>query len=252
MSRTYKVIFFGLLLLSFFLLPNATFSAVPLEVLSPPEKIVASLPEIDLIFKVNTARDAEINIKVNGKLLAGDKSQTGNFHYTLGLKPGLNTIVISNYEEGGIRYTKELQVFYRTRDQAAENIQPFRVFYPHGISRKIHCSDCHDSRASGPDKFTMNRRIDIVCYKCHEDFTKKAYLHGPLGAGECNVCHNPHGSDRPALLNDEESTLCFICHEKKLSEVHFRKMKERTGGASDRNCVACHDPHASSKLFQLK
>jgi predicted CXXCH cytochrome family protein len=38
------------------------------------------------------------------------------------------------------------------------------------------------------------------------------YPHGPVSAGDCLLCHDPHQSDRKALLVTEGDALSASCH----------------------------------------
>lgn len=127
-------------------------------------------------------------------------------------------------------------------------------------ARQWRCLICHQYKAvetdlspDNPIKFMVNQEEGVapICFKCHKKMQKKIgtleYVHGPIGMGACNLCHNPHGSHFKHLLQDKISKLCINCHEfqENLEEpvVH---QAIRTKG-----CTACHDPHGSMHRFQL-
>jgi len=85
-----------------------------------------------------------------------------------------------------------------------------------------------------------------VTGECHGDYGKKAFVHGPVGLGDCKACHKP--------LKPEEHTyefvrqgrdLCEYCHlEQAGKKVVHEPLK--TG-----DCMQCHDPHSSDNKFRL-
>ncbi len=85
---------------------------------------------------------------------------------------------------------------------------------------------------------------------CHSDMGTKEWIHGPVGAGACTVCHNPlENVDHQFVLATEKEELCFNCHETSrdmmLSDFLHTPVSEG-------NCVGCHDPHQSDYRFTLK
>lgn len=89
-----------------------------------------------------------------------------------------------------------------------------------------------------------------ITTECHAEMGTKAFVHGPVGAGICNVCHVPEeGKDHKFELYAEKDELCFGCHEAKrdmMLEEHVHTP------VADGNCVGCHDPHQSDLRFTLK
>ena len=54
---------------------------------------------------------------------------------------------------------------------------------------------------------------------CHQTMGKAQYLHGPIAANECRVCHIVGENDNPPKNHDlsynkEGRELCLDCHEK--------------------------------------
>lgn len=89
-----------------------------------------------------------------------------------------------------------------------------------------------------------------VTSKCHADMGTKAYVHGPVGAGACTVCHVPAaGKDHEFSLFAVKEELCLGCHENSrdmmLKESVHRPVLEG-------NCTGCHDPHQSDYQYTLK
>ena len=85
-----------------------------------------------------------------------------------------------------------------------------------------------------------------VTEECHADYGKKAYIHGPVGLGDCKACHKS--------LNPQEHTyefvrtgkdLCEYCHLEQATKKNVHE-PVKTG-----DCVQCHDPHSSDNKFLL-
>jgi predicted CXXCH cytochrome family protein len=88
--------------------------------------------------------------------------------------------------------------------------------------------------------------VQQLCFKCHELDLSKKFVHGPVAAGGCTVCHSPHGSQYPYFLVSESKDFCLHCHNK---EDIMKKEVHRT--AQD-GCTVCHDAHSSNKRYMLK
>lgn len=85
---------------------------------------------------------------------------------------------------------------------------------------------------------------------CHADKIGKDFVHGPVGAGICSVCHVPvDGKDHEFNFFSEKAELCFACHEGKRDMLleDFIHNPVMTG-----DCIGCHDPHQSDHRYTLK
>jgi predicted CXXCH cytochrome family protein len=125
----------------------------------------------------------------------------------------------------------------------------YRLWYSHGILKKTDCRLCHTAEPvmtiAGPDQ--------ALCANCHEAKNRKKHLHGPVAAGGCTVCHDPHGATNPHFLVAPPDRLCFNCHTEKEVLLHF--IDKSTGGMEllrSKGCSFCHDPHESDKKYLLK
>ena len=102
------------------------------------------------------------------------------------------------------------EVCYRCHRQVrAEFLKPSA--HPVRLGQ-LGCTDCHNTHGTlGPDllaKPTLNQ----TCYTCHAE--KRGPLlweHAPVPEN-CALCHLPHGSIQPALLNKRPPLLCQQCH----------------------------------------
>jgi len=89
-----------------------------------------------------------------------------------------------------------------------------------------------------------------VTAKCHAEIGTKEWVHGPVGARICTVCHNPvEGEKHTFKFAAEKDELCFNCHETSrdmLLNDHVHTP------VAEGNCIGCHDPHQSDFRFSLK
>jgi predicted CXXCH cytochrome family protein len=88
---------------------------------------------------------------------------------------------------------------------------------------------------------------------CHPTMGTAAYVHGPVAAGQCSICHTQSSAKHPsgggsdfALAEQGGKELCFACHERLDQNPVVHKPVE-TG-----DCTACHDPHQSNAELMLK
>jgi predicted CXXCH cytochrome family protein len=107
-----------------------------------------------------------------------------------------------------------------------------------------NCTACHltamsqELRVNGSD----------LCLECHDKLIGTAkYVHAPINAGRCDVCHQAHESPEKALLLRKAQDLCVECHELPL-------MVQLRGHANmgSAECVSCHDPHRSEQKYLVK
>lgn len=122
----------------------------------------------------------------------------------------------------------------------AENLN----FSKHSPFREKNCSGCHDPQVFGK----LVDDIPKLCFNCHSEyFEQYTVTHGPSGAGECMICHEPHSSKFPHLQRFDGQGVCLNCHDKDLilqSKFH--------GSIEDQACSNCHDPHGGEAKSFLK
>lgn len=92
-----------------------------------------------------------------------------------------------------------------------------------------------------------------VTKECHPTFGQAAYVHGPIGAGQCVVCHQEGNARHPTrsgkdfqLAHGGGKELCYACHER----VDANRVVHKPVVTGD--CIACHDPHQSGAELMLK
>lgn len=158
---------------------------------------------------------------------------------------------------------------------------------PHGAVFTGHqCANCHDPHAEGRPNLLRDELRDL-CLRCH-DKPLEAYdgrtipdmrpvlldrksLHGPVQAGQCNACHEVHGSSNAKLLTKHfppefydafdlaNYALCFECHPKAIvleketttltnfrdgsRNLHYLHVNRPEKG---RTCRTCHEIHGSN------
>lgn len=103
------------------------------------------------------------------------------------------------------------------------------------------CGDCHEGDTT---RFESFRKLSSdVCRKCHENVLNQyPVMHGPVSAGECLLCHNPHESSVKGLLNDNSPAVCAQCH---ISEFLPLDPPEHQDPKQD--CLQCHVAHGGEK-----
>ena len=112
---------------------------------------------------------------------------------------------------------------------------------PYAESR---CDDCHDKDKQ--DGLAQPKRE--LCFMCHTDFVKGAFVHGPVAVGDCLACHVPHTSQFPSLLKIGKGEICSTCHREKRLAAGLHDM------ARSKNivCAECHDPHSGTARYFLR
>lgn len=130
---------------------------------------------------------------------------------------------------------------------------PFQRKFVHGPVTLDDCGLCHDPHASDFPNMLMSEGNE-ACFSCHTDqqaeFAKKPYIHDPA-AESCVACHDPHSSDYQfGLANDGRQELCYACHQDMQEQIAATQVTHK-GIATEKRCLACHDPHTSDYTMQL-
>jgi predicted CXXCH cytochrome family protein len=142
--------------------------------------------------------------------------------------------------------------------------------YSHGPYAANECYRCHEVSASGgyrgfgkkeeaagalakpgivPGK--MVAPYVELCTGCHDTkspmraASKGLWVHGPVSAGYCILCHSPHAGPEPYMLLKKPNEQCVECHTGGMilsQAVH----KEKS------DCVSCHNPHLGKDARLLK
>jgi predicted CXXCH cytochrome family protein len=96
----------------------------------------------------------------------------------------------------------------------------------------------------------LDKNTDAAkCIECHEEKTKGKSVHSAIATG-CLSCHEVRVSKditRVKLITATPSALCITCHaDKKAADI-----KGTVHPPAVRDCLSCHDPHASDNKNQL-
>lgn len=129
--------------------------------------------------------------------------------------------------------------------------QPQEILYTHEPFKNCDLQ-CHGVREgtyfSGSVKLIVEP--PQLCFDCHENMdhsvTKPGIsVHGPVAAGECLMCHNPHKSKYKHILSKPVPEVCFQCH----NAVQIELIEGHSRG---QNCLKCHYGHSSEEKFLLR
>lgn len=136
---------------------------------------------------------------------------------------------------------------------------------------KKGCKTCHEQldtstkRHKSKGKFALGLTAEppALCLDCHEnELFKGKVVHGPVAAGKCMDCHDPHGSDNVGLLKKEPAALCLDCHADVKKKPHVvvgfsggghplgdakkaKTVEDPLRPGTPFYCAACHEPHRS-------
>lgn len=87
------------------------------------------------------------------------------------------------------------------------------------------------------------------CLECHADKTKGKNVHTAVSMG-CLSCHEirvTKDATRVKLITATPAALCFTCH----ADKNPAEIKGTVHKPAERDCLKCHDPHASDNPNQL-
>ena len=217
-------------------------------IVSPPDGSLVTEKNVYLAGHVVGAKvDSAM---ITGVAVKGTKGKVAVVDNTFGpmitLKTGVNTVNIS---AGGVN--KQVKIFYTPANKVGKGFKPpkgFKRFYIHSKVGELKCTECHRKRRG---KVNFQRitpaRYNCTTGSCHPKMGKAAHVHGPVGAGVCISCHNPHGSFEGKELERTGPELCYVCHEAKKKEFDQPVIHPPV----EEGCIDCHDPHQSSMRFQL-
>jgi len=137
-------------------------------------------------------------LKVTDALI-GDRSAAALWVASISLAPGNHTVVV-----GGQRLE-----LCRPKGQAPAG---WTDFYAHRLTTnaKLDCSGCHEIT----DGALGSAHTPDACAGCHDEGSVQLiHRHVSEPLGNCAMCHDPHGTSRPKMLQDTKEKLCSRCHE---------------------------------------
>ena len=129
-----------------------------------------------------------------------------------------------------------------------------QVRHSHPPVERGDCLACHNAHESRHENL-LTISEEMLCFGCHKDHgaasvaqldpgDSRAFLHEALVDGGCRACHFSHGTDQPAMLNDDQRSVCMNCHE----DLHAGlDTATSIHGAykGETSCTLCHTPHTS-------
>jgi predicted CXXCH cytochrome family protein len=119
----------------------------------------------------------------------------------------------------------------------------------HTAYRERRCAECHGTQAVfGLQTEGFADLGESICLECHADATDLARLHGPVAAGACLFCHEPHVSRYPDLLLEGSPELCLGCHQFELQGAPPTPVHEDLS----RDCLDCHFGHGGDDRYFLR
>lgn len=225
----------------FFVSPPDVNAADSIYIQTPLDSVWVSEKKLFLAGSITTA---DKHVAVKGVGVAAKKGRVpvegGGFGSMITLGKGLNSITVS-----AGKASKKIKVFFSS---SGKNIpKGYTRFFVHKNQKPLNCKECHKFRRG---KYDFKRIIPSPsnCIKCHTKMANKKHVHGPVGAGVCISCHNPHGSKQKLMMARTGQELCFACHQAKRDEFK----KQNVHSPVKDGCVDCHDPHQSPMRFQLR
>lgn len=106
-----------------------------------------------------------------------------------------------------------------------------------------------------------NTPITCLTSKCHSELSKSPFLHSPLKAKGCIMCHelqkfapadNLLPKDHPIvakkMVNEQKS--CNLCHVE--WDRKFKKLPHAHSAIDKKGCTSCHNPHGADNKHLLK
>ena len=108
-----------------------------------------------------------------------------------------------------------------------------------------------DKTAYSQAKAAEKKTDTCITSECHAKMGKDKFVHGPVAAGQCTICHGESAKHKESpksykfgkIKNIQKA--CYSCHDK------FKAKKFTHKPVEDGDCTACHAPHGSSYKFQL-
>jgi len=205
--------------------------AAEFKVLAPAEEAFVGTGQLLIIGKVTGFNEAKmVEISDSGKTLGFVPLRNGTFSHRSVFAAGRHEITLA---APGVE-RKAIKIFVGKQKGYRYHIE----------TNMEYCSNCHSGAAD--HAFDIEAVQSEICKQCHDDpMGAKDIVHGPVAAGSCSPCHDPHGSRYDKFLVAVGKELCLVCHSQNLSKRHIEERQNA-------DCVKCHDPHSSVKEYHLR
>jgi predicted CXXCH cytochrome family protein len=102
------------------------------------------------------------------------------------------------------------------------------------------CLACHTMEGAPPPSARSGKDIAP-----NRPLKSHKFTHPPGESLKCGSCHDPHGSDHPALLKEEGSAACLTCHKPESFQGTSIHPADKVA------CLTCHDPHGTGQPSSL-
>jgi len=217
----------------------------------PQGDVTVTTPQVRIIAQIGDGEEIEFSLTDGNGNESGTKSEPGVvFSQLITLTPGINLLTLQRgptdqFDSRRIYYTADLE-----KDPPPAG---FPRLFLHGKDDVTgsYCGTCHPVKghAQKPDFKRLKPTPACSSAKCHDNFAKAKFIHGPAQKGSCISCHNPHGTINKGFVSRTKDQLCFACHTRleKLWDLEFKHKPVLEG-----KCLACHDQHQANLKFQLK
>ncbi len=206
-----------------------------LKVIYPPSAVIVRGGYTPLLGKAEGLEGGYLTATINGSPFNVKLRPGGAFYLRLKIDEGLNQVRLSDGPE--VLWTGEI---YGSGDKP-RTANYGMISQGHQTNSREECLGCHrDSESFGLVDATSQGEL---CRRCHPPARERRFLHGPLAAGECLPCHDPHGGSDRSYLRAGGDDLCLGCHN--AGEIDHRRGDAGGGGT----CLGCHDPHQSDTWY---
>ncbi len=209
-----------------------------LEIIFPTNNIIVYSKKIHIVGR--TKKKIYPKIIVNSqkvyeiKKLSKIKTDDGIFYIfckNIILRKGFNLIDVK-YNDNSSSISLVVKLIKNSNN--ISDIENFKTKFFHMNEKIIFCKKCH--------KFSKNKD----CIKCHIEKKMGRYLHGPVAAWQCFVCHDKNNY---YTVNQPLSMKCLGCHQEFSDAMYNAKYAHAPSVVG--NCIICHTPHASKNKYFL-
>lgn len=173
----------------------------------------AKPPKPDVIFSKMTKNDATAR---NTACLSCHQTDAARMHWEG-----------SQHQLGGVACVSCHQIHSQRDAVRDKRTQPEVCFTCHKEQRqlaekpshhpvaegKMGCSSCHSVHGTMGKKLLARDTVSETCYMCHaEKRGPFMFAHQPV-TEDCDLCHNPHGTNADTMLKVRAPFLCMECHD---------------------------------------
>lgn len=187
------------------------------RILAPAENAVLPPGDAYVIGTLSGKGAALVQVAVDGKLEKLVTATGGGFWCKLTLSTGRHSIRVATGTDEATRPV---------------SVSPTGDYRYHPDVE--NCEGCHPRRDG---LFRPDVPLAALCGKCHKARDAGTFVHGPVAAGGCTACHDPHGAQNPRL--QKVARPCVACHQPFPAAARIHEPLKR--GA----CGSCHNPHSA-------